>query len=80
MRDRCDAAARVPSVTLSVLELHSTRDEVVPFELGRGVGREGPRRALRGVPGVGHDDAWDRPPTLDEALRFASCAALLRAG
>lgn len=70
MRDRFDSASRAPSLTLPVLVLHGTRDEVVPFDLGKALAAKFPRARFVEVPGAGHNDVWDRPPTLAEALAF----------
>jgi pimeloyl-ACP methyl ester carboxylesterase len=70
MRDRFDSASRAPGITLPVLVLHGTKDEVVPFDLGQTLAAKFPNARFVEVPGAGHNDIWDREPTLDEALRF----------
>lgn len=70
MRDRFDSASRAPALALPVLVLHGTHDEVVPFDLGQALAAKFPRARFVEVPGAGHNDVWDRPPTLAEALAF----------
>ncbi|MEW5741807.1 MAG: alpha/beta hydrolase [Myxococcota bacterium] len=70
MRDRFDSASRAPSIRVPVLVLHGPADEVIPFELGKALAAKFPHARFVEVPGAGHNDLWDRRPTLDEAIRF----------
>jgi len=72
MRDRFDSASRAPGLPLPVLVLHGTRDQVVSFELGQALASKFPNARFVAVEGAGHNDIWDRPPTLDEALDFVA--------
>lgn len=70
MRDRFDSASRAPSIHLPVLVLHGRGDEVIPFELGEALAGKFPQARLVEVPRAGHNDLWDREPTMAEAISF----------
>jgi len=57
MRDRFEAALRIPAVGCPLLAIHGEQDRVIPFELGRRLyeAARGPK-AWWAVPGAGHDD------------------------
>ena len=75
--DRFDTLARIGGVSCPVVILHGTRDEVVPFRMGRRLAEEAARtgRAVRFVPleGVGHFVHIEQPRTVaDLVLEFLS--------
>jgi hypothetical protein len=54
---RFDSAAEMPRVTAPVLVIHGTRDEIVPFALGRRLHDLAPgRKELLAIAGGGHND------------------------
>ena len=72
MRDRFDSASLAARIELPVLVLHGSRDEVVPFALGRALVEKFPHARLVEVPGAGHNDLWDHSPTMAEYLAFVA--------
>lgn len=70
MRDRFDSASRAATLSLPVLVVHGTRDEVVPFVLGQALAAKFPNARFLEVPNAGHNDVWDRPPAQAEVFRF----------
>jgi hypothetical protein len=70
---RFDSAARMPRVTVPVLVIHGTRDEIVPFALGRRLHDLAPgRKELLAIEGGGHNDllALHAPALWSGARRF----------
>ena len=70
---RFDAAADMPAVRAPVLVIHGTRDEVVPFALGRRLHDLAPgRREFLAIEGGGHNDllALHGAALWDGARRF----------
>lgn len=76
VRDRFDSEACAPQVSIPVLVLHGTRDEVIPFAQGESLARSFPHATLRAIEGAHHNDLWERPE-LYGALR-AFVAAMPR--
>jgi len=72
LRDRFDSEQLAPRIQLPVLVLHGTRDEVVPFELGRALSSRFPQARFVEVPGAGHNDLWEHPITPSEYLGFVT--------
>lgn len=58
---RFDSAAKMPRVGAPVLVIHGTRDEIVPFHLGRRLCDLAPgRKEFLPIEGGGHNDLWAR--------------------
>lgn len=74
-RDRFDSAAKAPGVKLPVLIVHGTRDEVIPVDMGRTLGRLFPHATVRLVEGAAHHDVFYAPGVLEELVRFARAGA-----
>jgi hypothetical protein len=74
-RDRFDSAAKAPEVTLPVLIVHGTRDEVIPVDMGQALGRLFPHATVRLVEGATHNDVFYAPGVLEELVRFARAGA-----
>lgn len=72
IRDRFDSDSLAPSITLPVLILHGTADEIIPFAHGERLSRRFPHATLVRVEGGGHNDLWSthEPQTLDAMRRF----------
>lgn len=71
VRDRFDSAASAPKVTVPVLIVHGTLDEVVPYVLGQQLFAVFPNAELMTIEGGHHNDLWDRPDVLEKVTRFA---------
>jgi fermentation-respiration switch protein FrsA (DUF1100 family) len=69
--DRFDNLSKIAALTCPIVILHGTRDEVVPFEMGRRLAAAG--RNVRFVPleGRGHNDIPDLPCLLLNEIRSA---------
>ncbi|WP_225413151.1 alpha/beta hydrolase [Stigmatella hybrida] len=72
MRDVFDSAAKAPGVTVPVLILHGTRDEVVPVDMGQRLGRLFPHATVRLLEGKHHNNVLSEPEVLEGLLRFAA--------
>jgi pimeloyl-ACP methyl ester carboxylesterase len=72
MRDRFDSELLAPRIDRPVLVLHGNGDEVVPIELGRALSARFPHARFVEVAGAGHNDLWQRPPTMSEYLGFVA--------
>jgi hypothetical protein len=70
MRDRFDSLSKAPGIHLPVLVIHGTKDEVIPFELGRTLGAAFPRGQFVAVTGGHHNDLWDRPEVIAHVGEF----------
>ena len=70
MLDRFDSAAKAPKVNVPVLVVHGTADQVIPQALGRELAGRFPNARFVSVEGGHHNDLWERPGVLDEALTF----------
>ncbi|WNG35527.1 alpha/beta hydrolase [Archangium violaceum] len=75
VRDRFDSAAKAPEVKMPVLIVHGTRDEVIPVDMGRTLGRLFPHATVRLVEGATHNDVFYTPGVLQELVRFARAGA-----
>ena len=60
LRDRFDNAAKAPRVTVPVLVVHGTDDEVIPFELGERLAGMFPNAQLVPLPRGRHNDLFLR--------------------
>ena len=72
MKDRFDTFALVPKITVPVLIIHGTDDDVVPFRMGVALSRRfGARATFVPIPGHGHNDlgADDLVPVADKWLK-----------
>lgn len=59
VRSKLDALGRVPHLTLPKLFLHGTRDEIVPYELGRKLFEQaGEPKTFYPIEGAGHNDTY----------------------
>jgi alpha-beta hydrolase superfamily lysophospholipase len=56
LRHRFDTLSKAPSISLPVLILHGTEDEVVPFSMGEHLARAFPQARLVAIPGGQHND------------------------
>lgn len=70
MLDRFDSESRAPRVSIPTLVIHGTRDEVIPFELGRALAAKFPSARLLEVDGAGHNDLWERAQVRQAAMQF----------
>jgi hypothetical protein len=57
-------------VTIPVLIVHGTEDEVIPVELGRALSRRFPSARLVELPRAHHNDLWAQPETAHEVFGF----------
>ncbi|HEX6275724.1 MAG TPA: alpha/beta hydrolase, partial [Polyangiaceae bacterium] len=60
LRDRFDNAAKAPRVTVPVLVVHGTDDEVIPFALGEKLAGMFPNARLVALPRGRHNDLFLR--------------------
>ncbi len=59
VRSRLDAVTKVPHLKLPKLFLHGTRDEIVPYEIGRKLFAEaGAPKTFYAIEGAGHNDTY----------------------
>jgi fermentation-respiration switch protein FrsA (DUF1100 family) len=72
--DRFESKKRIASVSCPLLQIHGTRDSIIPFELGRKLFAAAPRRSATQIektfielPNAGHNDIPRQP--FREALR-----------
>lgn len=70
-KDVFDSASKAPGLTLPVLIVHGTRDEVIPTEMGRKLGTLFPNATVRLIEGMHHNDVIHAPGVLEEVMRFA---------
>lgn len=70
MKDRFDSAAKAPSLSLPVLVIHGTADEVIPYELGQALAGRFPHARFLSIPGGHHNDLWDREEVRAQAVAF----------
>lgn len=68
--DRFDSAGRAPRVTLPVLVVHGTKDEVIPFDLGAKLAGLFPSARFMKVEGGQHNDLWERKDVSDAVMAF----------
>jgi len=66
--DEYDSLDKVGALTIPVIVIHGTRDEVVPFALGERLAKAA-HATLIPVEGHGHNDLPMLPETIDRALR-----------
>jgi pimeloyl-ACP methyl ester carboxylesterase len=76
VRDRFDSASKASAISLPVLIIHGTRDEVIPFDMGERLSSLFPRARLRRLEGAHHNDMfdWEQGVALDEIAAFAQQA------
>ncbi|MFY0523056.1 alpha/beta hydrolase [Archangium gephyra] len=77
VRDPFDSAAKAPGLTLPVLIVHGTRDEVIPVDMGQRLGTLFPNATVRLLEGKHHNNVLDQPATLQELMEFARSATHL---
>jgi len=70
MRDRFDSLGRAPDVTIPVLVVHGTNDEVIPYDLGERLAGAFPSARFVSVVGGTHNTMWQRREVMDAALGF----------
>jgi len=59
IRSKLDAIGKVPNLKLPKLFLHGTRDEIVPYDLGRKLfDRAGEPKEFYSLEGAGHNDTY----------------------
>jgi fermentation-respiration switch protein FrsA (DUF1100 family) len=59
IRTKMDSLSKIPDVTAPKLFIHSTADEVAPFELGRRLYEAAPEpKRFHQVDGAAHNDTW----------------------
>ena len=74
VKDKFDNAALAPSVTSPVLVLHGTRDEIVPFEMGKAISEALADATFVPLEKAGHNDVLSPPHdevVFDAIERFA---------
>jgi len=60
-RTRYDSILKIPRVRAPILIVHGTRDEVIPFEMGKKLFEAAPEpKFFFPVPGGGHDDILEK--------------------
>jgi pimeloyl-ACP methyl ester carboxylesterase len=59
VRDRYETYRKVPTLSMPVLIIHGTDDEVVPFEMGQRIAALTPNRQLLPISGAHHNDLFD---------------------
>ena len=70
--DRFDTAAKAPGVSMPVLIVHGTRDEVIPVRMGQELARVFPVATLELREGSHHNDLFADPaPLVARLARFA---------
>ncbi len=74
VRDHFDNYAKAPGLTLPVLVVHGTDDEVIPFELGERLSKAFPTATLMRVSGAHHNDLFvrDGRAILDRIFEFSN--------
>lgn len=72
MRDRLDSASRAAAVTVPVLCLHGTKDEVIAFELGSALCAKFPAGRMAPIEGAHHNDLFEAPGVLPQLLAFVA--------
>lgn len=71
-RDRFDSKAKAPGLRIPALIVHGDRDEVIPVDMGRELGRVLPNAEVRIVEGAGHNDVLERDRSVvSQIARFA---------
>ena len=80
LRDRFDSMSRAPSIGVPTLVVHGTRDEVIPFDLGRALFQHIPTAKLIPIEGAGHNDLWDRGGALERVIEFVRLESTTSAG
>lgn len=70
MKDRFDNAAKAPQITVPVLIVHGTADEVIPYAFGERLSKRFPNAQLHTVRGAGHNDALEHAGALERVLTF----------
>ena len=59
LRSKLDAIGKVPHLKLPKLFLHGTRDEIVPYDLGRKLfDHAGEPKSFYAIEGAGHNDTY----------------------
>ena len=59
VRSKLDAVGKVPHLKLAKLFLHGTRDDIVPYDLGRKLfEKAGTPKAFYAIEGAGHNDTY----------------------
>ena len=71
VRDQFNSAAKASAVTLPVLLVHGSDDEVIPIRMSQTLAKLFPNATLRIVPGAHHNDLIDRPEVLEALATFA---------
>lgn len=68
VRDRLDTAAKAPAITLPVLIVHGTHDELIPADMAEELARRFPHATLHLLPGAHHNDLWDQATPRGDVL------------
>jgi pimeloyl-ACP methyl ester carboxylesterase len=72
--DRFDSASKAALLSLPVLIIHGTADQVIPVEMGIRLGALIPKATVQLVEGAGHNDLLGRAQVLDALVGFARAA------
>lgn len=74
VKDHFDNHAKAPSLTLPVLVIHGTDDEVIPFAMGEKLSKSFPTATLYSVKGGHHNDLFvrDGRVIVDRIVEFAT--------
>ena len=71
VRDRFDSAWKAKDLTLPVLLVHGSEDEVIPTHMARTLAKIFPNATLQIVDGAHHNDLIDRPEVIDALTAFS---------
>merc|ERR1712194_329057 len=69
--DKFDNKAKAAELQLPTLVIHGTKDEIVPFSMGQELASLIPGAQFLPVPGMGHNDCFNRGEVLKEISAFA---------
>ena len=70
--DKFDSARLAPRISVPILIIHGTADEVIPFDLGRKLSQLFPQAKLVSIAGAGHNDVLGRPDVNETIRRFVA--------
>lgn len=71
VRDRFESASKAKGISLPVLLVHGSEDEVIPTHMGRTLAGLFPNATLRIIEGAHHNDLIDRPEVLEALTAFS---------
>lgn len=71
VRDRFETASKAQGLSLPVLLIHGSEDEIIPTGMSRSLAKLFPNATLRIVDGAHHNDLIRRPEVLEALAAFA---------